>query len=374
MSKNLHKIKTLVIPDRIHTRIQPEVYFAFESAAKECQADFSSNKVQLIYSLFNPFMAKFQYPSPLYNRQIEFMKLLNNELSKTIIEIKKNSSPKLPFWYSIQKFMRENSKSCINNMYNELEKELTKYSFIIIESTARTAIHPFYYDNTLTDRNYDYACEYDLIDTLLGLFYIDIASKHNILTFATCHGSQLAYIHAGGKLKRLANPYYFVPENYYYPIKNPHDESIIEIWQFDEDLMNARNIRDGSRYTEIKTPLPQIFKINPKDKSEKYINRDFNQTLAMVGPTPKSLNILLYHPLSLYKPVLNEYEQRAPIPKYPEVTKDKIVKFKNFLRSEVIVDTFIYKNIYAFQHHPQYTYNYGSNSEIFKFLIKNLNK
>ncbi|HJO94933.1 MAG TPA: hypothetical protein QF753_16155 [Victivallales bacterium] len=361
----MNTIKTLVIPDRIHTRLQAEIYFAFESALKSSDIP---DGIKLVYSVFNPFMAKYQFPSKFYDRQIEFMKLLSSDLSQKIIDIKDNMKKKDTLWEAIQKYMGKKPDSILARVYNELENFLIEYSFIIIESTARTAIHPFYYDKKQTEINYDFAKEYDLIDTLLGLFYIDIALKYKIPMFATCHGAQLAYLHAGGGMKILVNPYYFVPENYYYPKHNPHGGPV-EIWQFDEDLLNARNIRNGSEISVIRTPLPDLF--NPGDKDEKkYINRDFNQTLAMTAPVPENIDILLYHPLSMFVAEMEEFEVKEEILEYPEVSKEKIKEFKRLLKPDVIVDAFTYKCIYAFQHHPHYDYNFESNSEIFKYLIR----
>ncbi|MCP4178266.1 MAG: hypothetical protein GY756_10910 [bacterium] len=363
----MNTINTLVISDRIHTRIQPEIYFAFESASKNSDIQ---DGVKLLYSLFNPFMAKYQFPTAFFNRQIEFMKLLNSDLSQKIIDIRKKMKKKDTLWQAIQKYMEKKSDSILSKVYGEVESFLTEFSFIIIESTARTAIHPFYYDSKQTDIDYDFAKEYDLIDALLGLFYIDISLKHNIPVFGTCHGAQLAYLHAGGGMKRLVNPYYFVPENYYYPKHNPHDGPV-EIWQFDEDLLNARNIRNGSEISIVRTPLPDLFKSEAKNEKQ-YINRDFNQTLAMTAPVPENIDILLYHPLSMFISEAEEYEVKEEILEYPEVSKDKIKKFKKFLKPDVIVDAFTYGSIYAFQHHPHYDYDFESNSEIFKYLIRKI--
>jgi hypothetical protein len=360
-------IKTLVLSDRIHTRVQPEIYYAFESASKDSNIP---GGVKMLYSLFNPVMAKYQYPNAFFDRQLEFMKLLDNKASGIIIEIWKNLKVKEKLFQAILNYMAENSDSILGKIYNELEKFIVEYLFLIIESTARTVIHPFYYDKDHTEIECDFATEYDLIDTLIGLFFIDISIKHNIPMFATCHGAQLAYLHVSGGMKRLANPYYFLPENYYYPKRNVHGGPV-EIWQFDEDLLNARNIRDGSKVSVVRTPLPDLFKSGSK-KEEKYINRDFNQTLVMTAPVPENIDIFLYHPLSMFAAEIEKYEVKDKILEYPEVTEDKIEKFKNFLKSEVIVDSFTYKCIYAFQHHPHYDYHYESNSEIFKYMLRKI--
>jgi gamma-glutamyl-gamma-aminobutyrate hydrolase PuuD len=249
--------------------------------------------------------------------------------------------------------------------------ESSKFSYLIIESTGRTVIHPIFYDKDIKSVEVGFATAEDIKDTLYAMMLLHIAFEQKKPIFGTCHGAQLGYLHAGGGIKRLFEDIQTPDHGAYYPRRNPHGGPR-EIWQIDR-MLNARDLNDHYKFSLLKYPLPEIFRHSDDKDTERYINRDFNHTLAMTTPVPKSIDVISYHPLSSFQKIKNQ-GINDKIEEYPQVTKEAIDKFKASLKINTIVDIFTYKTLVAFQHHPHYTYDDVDNVAIFEYLLKDICK
>ena len=243
---------------------------------------------------------------------------------------------------------------------------MTDFSFLIIESTATTIVHPIFYRPDVFTEKAVKAVADDIKDTLYGLLFIQAAFDQNKPIFATCHGAQLGYLHAGGGLTKIfkekENPY----SETFYARKNPH-EGPEELWQIDVEL-NARQRDDLSVFSTLKYPLPDIFKHPGEEKKEKYINKDFRHTLAMTSPIPEKIEVLSFHPLSSKSRKDEKYEIRS----HPAINDEQLIKFKGSLKDIPVVDAFRYRTMLGFQYHPHYTYDDLDTSAIFDYLVNDI--
>ncbi len=364
----MKKIETLVVTDRVHARMQPEIFYAFKTTAVKLMG---KNKLGFDFFVFNPYMAK-EIGCEQHNEELlEIAEILDSDIVETIVDIRKNLKPESCFLDDLGVYRRSNPESSLAKLYNSLEALVKKFNFIILESTIVTVIHPIFYNPEVIDQvELGYAHKEDVIDTIYGLMIVDLAIKYKKPVFGTCHGAQLAYLHAGGTLKRIFDEGFQITQKAYFPRKNPH-KGPDEIWQINK-MLNTRDLEDSRSYSMIKYPLPDIFKRQSEINTEKYINRDFNHTLAMTIPVPPNIDIHLYHPLSKNTTSSNEdkYEIKDDLSKYPQISKESIELFKSSIRKNIIIDAFKYESILGFQHHPHYTYDDVDTAEIFEYIVK----
>jgi gamma-glutamyl-gamma-aminobutyrate hydrolase PuuD len=353
-------VKTLVVPDRTEGRIQPEVFYSFKNAAKKSD---SANPIDFKFYIFNPY--KFCVEPPLsFARSKKIIKKLLNECIEPVVKIKQDIAPGAFLFNELLKVIDKNKESPLAVLKSEIEKVLLDFSFLIIESTAKTIVHPIFYDPNIKTVKAGRAAANDIKDTLYGLLFIEAAFNQNKPIFGTCHGAQLGYLHAGGGLTKFFKEKPLRYTDTYYARKNPH-KGAKELWQIDVEL-NARGRKDLSVFSTLKYPLPKLFK---NSDEEKYINKDFRHTLAMTEPIPKEkIEILSYHPLSTKTTSEDKYE----IKKHSSLTKEQIEKFKKSLKKITVVDAFRYKTLLGFQYHPHYTYDDLNTSEIFDYLIEQI--
>ena len=356
--------KTLVILDRTEERIQPELFYSFKEAAKKNK---SGKHIDFKFYSFNPYKFFIEPPLDLANSKQKIMDLLNKCVD-SVVEIKKELPHKSMLFDKILVYIdnNNNNKSALASLKNEIEKVFTDFSFLIIESTAKTIVHPIFYDPNIKTKKAGRAVTDDIKDTLFGLLLIETAFRQNKPIFGTCHGAQLGYLHAGGGLTKFFKEKPMQHTETYYARKNPH-KGAKELWQIDVEL-NARQREDLSVFSTLKYPLPKLFH---DSEEEKYINKDFRHTLAMTEPIPEDkIEVLSFHPLSAKAKPEDKYE----IKNHPEIKKEQADKFKDSLKRISVVDAFRYKTMLGFQYHPHYTYDDFNTSDIFDYLIKEIIK
>jgi len=356
--------KTLVITDRTEDRMQPEIFYSFKMAAAKIVSD---KKLAFKFYSFNPYKITVEAPLSFAKAKQRIMDLLNDLVKKTV-EIKKNIKSDKLLFDEIKDYIKEHKASRLTVLNNEIKNLLSDFSFLVIESTAKTVVHPIFYNPSVLTANFGQAGENDIKDTLYGLMFIEAAFEQNIPIFGTCHGAQLGYLLAGGGITKVFDEAGLPYTKTFYARNNPN-KGPEELWQIDVEL-NARKRKDVSVYSTLKYPLPKIFIKTDDDKTEKFVNKDFRHTLAMTAPIPKKIEILSYHPLS----VASKSPDKMEINEHPKIEKEQSDKFKTTLKKIPIVDAFKYKTLLGFQYHPHYTYDDFNTSEIFDYLVNEISK
>ena len=362
MKQTIKIINTLVIPDRVEDRIQPEIFYSFKDAAKRSKKD---KPIQFKFYDFNPYHFPVEPPLKLAHSKQKIMDLCNQTVD-TVIEIKRDMPKDKMLFDTILDFIKENKESPLSKLKKEVEKVLSWFSFLIIESTATTIVHPIFYKPEVITKTAAKAVADDIKDTLYGLLFIQAAFDQNKPIFATCHGAQLGYLHAGGGLTKIFKEKNSPYSETYYARKNPH-EGPEELWQIDVEL-NARQRDDLNIFSTLKYPLPDIFKEPGEEKTERYINKDFRHTLAMTAPIPEKIEVLSFHPLSSKSRKDEKYEFRS----HPAISTEQVIKFKGLLKDIPVIDAFRYKTMLGFQYHPHYTYDDLDTSSIFDYFVNNI--
>ncbi|HJO93577.1 MAG TPA: gamma-glutamyl-gamma-aminobutyrate hydrolase family protein [Victivallales bacterium] len=356
--------KTLVITDRTEDRMQPEIFYSFKMAAAKIQSD---KKLAFKFYSFNPYKIDVEPPLAFAEAKQRIMDLLNDLVEK-IVEIKSKSKTDKLLFDEIKDYIKEHRASRLAVLYNEINDVLSDFSFLVIESTAKTVVHPIFYNPSVVTAKFGKAEENDIKDTLYGLMFLDAAFEQNKPIFGTCHGAQLGYLHAGGGITKVFDEGGLPYTETFYARSNPN-KGPEELWQIDVEL-NARKRKDINVYSTLKYPLPNIFIKSDNDKEEKFVNKDFRHTLAMTAPIPDKIEVLSFHPLS----VASKSPDKMEINEHPKVEKKQSEKFKTTLKKIPIVDAFKYKTLLGFQYHPHYTYDDFNTSEIFDYLINDIIK
>ncbi len=355
-------VKTLVIPDRIEERIQPEIFYSFKDAAKRCSPD---RPIQFKFYDFNPYHFPIEPPLEFAHSKQKVMDLCN-KIVDTVIEIKKNISGEKLLFDAILEYIKENPNSLLSELKSEIEKVMKDFSFLIVESTATTIVHPIFYKPNVHSKKAIKAVENDIKDTLYGLLFIQAAFDQEKPIFGTCHGAQLGYLHAGGGLTKIFKEKGAPYSETFYARQNPH-EGPEEMWQIDVEL-NARRRDDLHVFSTLKYPLPDIFKHPGEEDKVKYINKDFRHTLAMTSPIPDKVEVLSFHPLSTKSREDEKYEIKS----HPAINDIQLKKFKSLLKDIPVVDAFRYRTMLGFQYHPHYTYDDLDTSAIFDYLVNDI--
>jgi len=370
------QIKTLVLPDREHARMQPELFHALTDSANK---HYGKDKLRFKFVIFKPYLAKTVSSDADVIQQRRILNLLNKSIA-TVEELKLKKDEKTSLLQRVERYIQENPHSHLAKAKKEITSIMKKYNFLVIESTGATVVHPIFYRKDIKNAEVGYATTDDIKDTLYGMFFLDAALEQNKPILGFCHGAQLAYLHAGGGLGRHVP---FTPQTpaetkgAYYLRKNPHGGPV-ETWQIGT-MLNTRDFDDYSKYGMTKYPLPKQM-VAPNDQTKKYVNKDFNHTLAMTTPIPKAIEVFSYHPLSkeensqahLYE--LTPQQLKSLKKQYPQVSEESIKIFKNTMKQREIVDTFRYKSMLGFQYHPQYTYGDLDTSALFSYVIRDLLK
>ncbi len=347
------QINTVVIPSRNHTRMQPEIFYAFRTAVKEFAPD-----MQITFTLFNPFQAKFTGKTK--EQQQELLELLEASVPE-VVAIKKGDPQTDRLLDDIHAYIQKNPDSALAKTYDGIYAFMEPYQFLIIESSDTYGAHPMFYKPGVTEiETPDGAIDKDIIETIYGLFFIDAAFAQDKLVWGTCHGSQIGYIHAGGHLGRL------------FDFKDGgHDDVELkiskdagcpipeEIWRIGNHLYTQDKGSDYKDYMIVAYEVPEEF-AEGKDTSGMYINKDFQHSLALVEPIPSSIEVISYHPLSNYAEKIKQGKAEAS------------EHFSDVLKDQEIVDAYKYRNMVGTQYHPQYTYDDLDTFIVFEYMVDKL--
>ncbi|MBL7072647.1 MAG: hypothetical protein ISS33_02555 [Candidatus Omnitrophica bacterium] len=343
------EIDALVIPSRNHTRMQPEIFYAFKTSANELAPFF-----KLWFVVFNPF--KHEVLEDGADDQKEFLELLNKCVGE-VVAIKKANPQTSELLKDIRGYMKKNPESRLAELHEKLEKLMEDFEFLILESSDTYGIHPMFYEPgvTLVDTP-DGANADDIMEALYGLFFIDAAFKQNKLIWGTCHGLQLGYVHAGGKLGRL---FEYKEGGHDVCFKaSGRERGKDEIWNIDKVLTNQTEEPESVEYSRVVYPVPEIFKGKENESEEMYMNKDFYHSFALIKPVPDDIKVISYHPLS-------EYQEEGLDEEFNE-------EFEEVFKDQVVIDAYTYKTMLGTQYHPQYTYDELQTAVVFDYLVKQL--
>ncbi|WP_291327674.1 hypothetical protein [Desulfovibrio sp. UCD-KL4C] len=352
-------LKTIVVPDRIQSHMQPEIFYSFKTSAHRSKVE---KNLDMKFTVFNPYLTN--EPS---GKQKEVLKYLEAGRD-LVVQKKKILKDGERLFDVIMADIKANPNSPLAKARSAIAEIMKGYCLLVIESTGITVLHPIFYNPEVKELEVGYATSDDVNDTLYGLFFLDAAFAQGKPVFGTCHGAQLGYLYAGGGLIRLFPPVKEWKIKPLYARKNPYGAPI-EIWAIDK-MLNARDQNDRTEYALIKYPLPKMFGKGGVS-GQAYVNKDLNHTLGMTEPVPAidDFEVISYHPLSLKKGEVDKYEIKGNVPGYPQVKDANREEFNKALRRGVIVDLYKFKTLLGFQYHPQYTYDSLQTSAVFDYLV-----
>jgi len=349
------EVNTLVISSRNHTRMQPEIFYAFMASAKKIEPLLKMN-----FILFNPFQHEVVGEGLKFQKKLKaFMDLLNKCVAE-VMAIKKAHPRTEELLKRIHNYIRKNPHSRLAELHAKIEELMRDFEFLIIESSDTYGVHPIFYEPDVTrDNTPEGASTKDVIETLYGLFFIDAAFKQNKPIWGACHGAQIGYIHAGGKLGRL---FEYKAKGYDVDFKKTGQKHAeVETWHINKTLNTQEKDSDYIEWGMAVYPVPEIFKGKEKNGEEMCMNKDFEHSLGLVEPIPEVIEVISYHPLS-------EYKKKG----CAETYRDDNEAFNKVLKSQVLVDAYKYKTMLGTQYHPQYTYNDLETSIVFDYLMRKL--
>jgi gamma-glutamyl-gamma-aminobutyrate hydrolase PuuD len=349
------EINTLVIPSRNHTRMQPEIFYAFKHTEKRMDP-----LLEMEFTVFNPFQHDVIEDSTEFQMKLKkFMDLLNKCVPE-VVSVKKANPGSDELWPEIHKYIKTKPDSYLARLNSKIEELMEDFDFLIIESSDTYGIHPMFYQPDVIQMDTPEGATWqDIIETLYGLFFLDAAFKQNKPVWGTCHGAQIGYVHAGGKLGRI-----FEYKDGGYNIsfkKDSRKDGGEEIWHIGKVLSTQKMGTEYFEHGEAIYPVPEIFKGNKDKKKQMYLNKDFEHSLVLREPVPDDIKVISYHPLS-------KLQENNPGKKYEEFNK----KFKTVFKNQVIVDAYQYKTMIGTQYHPQYTYDDLETAIIFEYLVKQI--
>ena len=346
-------IEFLVLPSRNQTRMQAEIFHAFVDAGKRI---IPNRKIDFV--LFNPFKHEVSEEGDAFQAELEkFMRMLN-ECIPEVIAIKKSHPRTDKLLMHMRNFMKNNPKSQLADLHSEIDKLMMDFDFLIIESSDTYGVHPvFYQPSEIRVNTPDGASAEDIIEALYGLFFLDAAFQQNKPVWGACHGAQIGYIHAGGKLGRL---FEYNKDGYDVDFKRTGPISgEEEIWCIHNVLETNKKNSRYFKYGQVVRPVPEFFKSADNRGNKLKMNKDFEHSFGLVKPIPDGIKVISYHPLS-------EIGKIAADKKYVSGNK----AFKKVISDQLIIDAYKYKTMLGTQYHPQYTYDELDMAIIFEYLLK----
>jgi len=358
-------VNTLLIVDRIEQRIMPELYYALKTAA-------GNNPLQNIsfkFTVFNPRKNERLDLNPvLEENSLKVLNYMKNGV-REIVSIKKALKSDEEMVKAFFEYINNNSDSALSKAYRYVELIMRDYEFLIIEPTYISVVHPIFWDEDCLRTDNKGANVDDVIDTAYALMFLDVAVKANKPVIGQCHGAQIGFLYAGGKLKKIFD---IKKEQKLQPAifgrKNPYGGPC-EIWNIDE-LLQDRYWHDPSILELVKYPVPEYIKeyVGIKEKAV-YLNKEIQQTLAMTNK-PSDIDIFTYHPLSANN-IKDAYAFNPEIAKeYPYLTEEAANNFSKLITKDIIIDFYKYKTMIGTQYHPQVTYDDYDTKIFFEFVIK----
>ncbi|MBD3181871.1 hypothetical protein GF312_06240 [Candidatus Poribacteria bacterium] len=358
-------INTLSIVDRIEQRIMPELYHALKTAA----SNNPDRDISFKFTVFNPRKNDYMNLNPEFEENsIKVSNHIRNGV-QDIISIKKALKNDKGIVEAFLKNIRSNSNSNLSKAYGYVELIMRGYDFLIIEPTYVTVVHPIFWDKNCKSISSMGADIEDIIDTAYAIMFLDVAIKTNKPVIGQCHGAQIGFLYAGGKLKKIFD---IRKEKKLQPAiygrKNPYGGPR-EIWSIDE-LLQDRYWNDPSIVELVKYPVPEYIKEYMGIKGKKvYLNKEIQQTLAMIK-RPGDINTFTYHPLSANN-IKDSYKFNHELAKkFPYLTKRANDNFQELILKEIIIDFYKYKTMIGTQYHPQITYADYDTKIFFDFIVK----
>lgn len=343
----------LVVSSRNQTRMQPEIFHAFVTSGKRVDPSLAINFV-----LFNPFQADVSEEGDRFERYQQDMMTLLEQCVDEVMAIEAREPQSTPLLEHVKVYLQRHPDSRLAELYQRLAELMDEFDFLIIESSDTYGAHPVFYDpgeHRLTTP--EGASSSDLLETLYGLFLIDVAFQQGKPIWGSCHGAQLGYIHAGGRLARLFDDR---PDGYDAElIKSSEYDAQPEAWHIDHTLNTNKKGTAYFEYGRALYPLPDLFKNEDDKDAELFLNKDFEHAFGMVAPIPEAIRVISFHPLSQYR------GQRDEAP-----DSDGNGEFLKILRDQLLVDAYTYRTMLGTQYHPQYTYDDLATSQVFDYLLR----
>jgi len=349
------EVDTLVVSSRNHTRMQPEIFYAFKVSAEKVEPI-----LDMEFMIFNPFKYDVHEEGPKFQKKLKGFLDILNECVPEVVAIKKANPQTDKLLSDIHEYIRKNPKSNLAKLHSKIEEFMEEFEFLIIESSDTYGIHPMFYKPNITQvETSEGANEKDIIEALYGLFFIDAAFKQNKPIWGTCHGAQMGYVHAGGRLGRL---FEYNEDSYDVHFrKRGQKNAEVETWRIGKTLNTQEEDEKYIEHGLAVYPVPKIFKGKEKHGKKMFMNKDFDHSFAMIEPVPDDIQVISYHPLS-------EYKEKSTSGKYEEFNKD----FEKIFKNQIIVDAYKYKTMIGTQYHPQYTHDDLETPIVFEYLVEQL--
>ncbi len=153
-------LKTLVVPDRAQSHMQPEIFYAFKTSANRSTVE---KDLTMKFSIFNPYLTT--EPS---GRQKSILKDLEAGRD-LVVETKKNLNKGASLFEVLMATIKANPDSPLAKARDEIASMMKDYSLLIIESTGVTVLHPIFYNPEVNTLEVGYATSEDVRDTLAQL-------------------------------------------------------------------------------------------------------------------------------------------------------------------------------------------------------------
>ena len=344
-------INTLVIVDREHARMSPELHYALKKSAKNKKLNISFN-----FKVFNPLKIKNIDANQEYKTISKDIYALIDQSIPQVVEIKKQLTNKQTMSDALFSYIDNHPKEKLYQAKSLISKLMCNYDVLIIEPTGSTVVHPVFYNKETITLDGLGANKADLIETIYAFLFLDYAIKHNMPVIGMCHGAQIGYIYFGGSLQKIFNPSKTNDTTRLYFQKNKYGGPI-EAWNIG-GFLNNRHWKDPSKIRKSKYPLPVFLKksLGLASQYPVFINKEILQTLAMIMPVPDGFKIYTKHPLSRFNKKQQKYgikHSKRPA-KYHNISKDNLSEFSSSLCDRLVVDFYHYKTMFATQYHPQY--------------------
>ena len=333
--------------------MQPEIYYALMTSGRH-----GAPVLEFEFELFNPFLYNSDENDVRVNK--EMLDLLYQCVDE-IMQVKKSHPTAGSLLDYLLTYIEEHPGSSLTQVNNKIEMIMSGYQFLIIESSDTYGVHPLFYTPgfTLIDTP-EGACEKDIIESLYGLLFLEAALQQDKPVWGTCHGAHVGFIHAGGALDRLFD-YKEIGHGDISFTKRLPAHTGEEVWHIDKMLYTPE---PGSNYQKsaiMAYAVPEKFIPEHQKGSTRYLNKDFQHSLAMTPPVPEAIEVISWHPMSQYKSNVDDTGYREANQAFREVLND-----------QAIVDAYQYKTMLGVQYHPQFTYDDLETALVFDYLVNQI--
>jgi hypothetical protein len=233
----------------------PELYYALKTAA----SNNPDRDISFKFTVFNPRKNDYMNLNPEFEENsVKVSNHIRNGVQE-IISIKKALKNDEGIVEAFLKNIKSNRNSNLSKAYGYVKLIMRGYDFLIIEPTYVSVVHPIFWDKNCKSTSSMGADINDIIDTAYAIMFLDVAIKTNKPVIGQCHGAQIGFLYAGGKLKKIFD---IRKEKKLQPAiygrKNPYGGPR-EIWSIDE-LLEDRYWNDPSIVELVKYPVPEYIK------------------------------------------------------------------------------------------------------------------